>query len=155
MEKRFGVSELCTGRFRFNAAFLDGSFDVSEMREMKNPLVAQKVELDAKIAAVSTRFSNRLEPLRNWILEANSFENTLSEENWSEMKAGLQKVGSNRFLREKTLSISFVKPWDSLAKTKSEILQTPNHPQESAKWWAVRDSNPRPTRCKRDALPLS
>ncbi len=24
-----------------------------------------------------------------------------------------------------------------------------------ARWWAVRGSNPRPSRCKRDALPLS
>src|SRR6266404_5252126 len=24
----------------------------------------------------------------------------------------------------------------------------------SEEWWALRDSNPRPTRCKRDALPL-
>src|SRR5882672_4505427 len=26
--------------------------------------------------------------------------------------------------------------------------------RSAAKWWALRDSNPRPTRCKRDALPL-
>ena len=36
----------------------------------------------------------------------------------------------------------------------SKSLVLPLH-QGSKKWWMMRESNPRPTRCKRAALPLS
>ena len=100
---------------RLNTAFADGALDIAEFREMKNPLVSKKVELDEKIALLSTRKTNRLEPLRNWINEANTVENTASGQNWPEMKEFLQKVGSNRILSENRLTVSFIKPWDSLA----------------------------------------
>lgn len=102
---------------RINTGFADGALNIDEFREMKNPLVPKKAELEANIGALSKRRTNRLEPLRNWICEANTVGNLISQENWGEMKKLLQKVGSNRFLRAQTLTVSFVKPWESLAKT--------------------------------------
>ena len=59
---------------RLNTAFADGALDIGEFREMKNPLVSKKVELDVKIARLAARKANRLE-LRNWICEANTGKN--------------------------------------------------------------------------------
>jgi hypothetical protein len=44
-------------------------------------------------------------------------EKLASGESWTEMKEFLQKVGSNRILRDETLTASFVKPGNSLAQT--------------------------------------
>jgi hypothetical protein len=45
--------------------------DIQEFKELKNPLVPKKVELEEQIAVLEKSKTNRLEPLRNWILEAN------------------------------------------------------------------------------------
>ena len=108
---------------RLNTGFADGSLSIEEFREMKNPLIPMKVELDAKIASITKRKTNRLEPLRNWISEANTLEKTVSENNWVEMKTFLKQVGSNRLLRDQQLIVSFQNPWKHVAKT---MLSAPN-----------------------------
>lgn len=85
----------------------------------------------------------RLEPLRNWILEANHGEKLLSSENFGEMKTFLQKVGLNRVFRDQTLTISFIKPWDSMAETTAGILGDNEFTHVSEKWWRWRELNPR------------
>ena len=47
------------------------ALDIQEFKELKNPLVPKKVELEEQIAVLEKSKTNRLEPLRNWILEAN------------------------------------------------------------------------------------
>jgi hypothetical protein len=83
----------------------------------------------------------RLEPLRNWILEANHGEKLLSSENFGEMKTFLQKVGLNRVFRDQTLTISFIKPWDSMAETTAGILGDNEFTHVSEKWWRWRELN--------------
>ena len=102
---------------RVNNAFAEGNLDIDEFKELKNPLIPQKVEIEQKIIALQTTPTDRLEPLRNWILEANQASKWVAEENWLEMKSFLKRVGSNRLLRAQTLSVSFKKPWNYLAKT--------------------------------------
>ena len=128
---------------RINAGFTEGSFNIEEFRELKNPLVSKKVELEGKIAATAKRNTNRLEPLRNWISEANTLENTVSGDNWLEMKNHLQKVGSNRQLRDQSLTVSFLNPWKSLAETTIAVRNTAEVSHRSAKWWRPGDSNRR------------
>jgi site-specific DNA recombinase len=127
---------------RVNTAFADGSLDIDEFKELKNPLVPQKVELDQKILALETNKYDRLEPLRSWICEANDATHWVAEENWSEMKSFLQRVGSNRLLRAQTLTVSFKKPWDSLAETTRAVRVAADFSQLSARWWSLGDSNP-------------
>ena len=102
---------------RLNTAFTEGTLNIDEFKEMKNPLVPQKVEIEQKIIRFQTTHDDRLEPLRNWILEANQASKWAAEENWLEMKSFLKRVGSNRLLHAQTLSVSFKKPWNYLAKT--------------------------------------
>src|SRR5207244_6005519 len=56
---------------RINNGFTDGSLDIQEFKELKNPLVPQKAGLEQQIVALEKSKANRLEPLRNFILEAN------------------------------------------------------------------------------------
>ncbi len=129
---------------RLNTAFADDALELAEFKEMKNPLVAKKIELEAKIASIPKRNPNRLEPLRNWIFEANALENTLSGENLPEMKKFLQKRGSNRVLHEKKLTVSFVNPWKSMAETKSALGENTGYADAWSRWSGRRDSNSRP-----------
>ncbi len=132
---------------RLNDGFADGSIDLAEFKELKNPLVPKKVELEAQITALEKTKSNRLEPLRNWILEANHGEKLVSGENFGEMKSFLQKVGSNRILRAQTLTVSFIKPWDSLAETHLAVRSTADESARNEKWWTRQESNLRPPQC--------
>ncbi|MDP1580042.1 MAG: recombinase family protein [Candidatus Didemnitutus sp.] len=120
---------------RLNAAFTDCSIDLAEFKELKNPLVSRKVELEAQIASLEKTRANRVEPVRNWILEANHGGKLLSDENFGEMKLFLRKVGLNRVFRDQTLTVSFIKPWDSLAQTVESSFADNEFPHGSEKWW--------------------
>jgi site-specific DNA recombinase len=129
---------------RLNTAFADGGLDLQEFKEMKNPLVPQKVELEQQLVALQKITDNRLEPLKNWVFEANQAEKWGSANNWSEMKSFLKKVGSNRILRAETLTVSFTKPWNSLVETVVAVRDTSDVSLQSSKWWRRRELNPRP-----------
>jgi len=129
---------------RINNGFADGSLDIQEFKEMKNPLVPLKTGLEQRIVALEMSKANRLEPLRNWILEANRAEQWVSEDNWLEMKSFLIRVGSNRLLRAQTVTVSFKKPFDLLAQTNLAVRSTHDVSEQSSRWWRRRELNPRP-----------
>jgi site-specific DNA recombinase len=127
---------------RINTAFTDGSLELHEFKELKNPLIASKVELEQKIATVEKSKTKRLEPLKNLIIEANQAQKWAFEENWTEMKSFLKKVGSNRLLRAETLTVSFTKPLQSLAETNLAVRSTNDVSIQSSLWWSRGESNP-------------
>jgi len=61
-----------------------------------------------------------LELTRNWILEANQAKNLVLQDNFSEMKNYLKKIGSNRRLAAGRLEIDFKNPFALLAKLPAE-----------------------------------
>ena len=100
------------------------ALELQEFKELKNPLdLQEEPNWNSKLPLLEKSKANRLEPLRNWILEANQAEKWVSEDNWLEMKSFLQKVGSNRLLRAQTLTVSFKKPFDLLAETNVAVAQ--------------------------------
>ena len=127
---------------RLNNGFTEGSIDIDEFKELKNPLVPKKVELEQQIVALEKSKANRLEPLRNWILEANALNIAVINDDWLEMKSFLQKVSSNRHLRAQTLTVSFKKPFDLLAETSLAIRNTSDVSERCSRWWSRGDSNP-------------
>ena len=137
---------------RINSAFADESLDIDEFKELKNPLVPKKVELERQILALEKSKLDRLEPLRNWILEANQANQLVAEENWSEMKSFLKRVGSNRLLRAQTLTVSFKKPWDSLAETTRAVRVASSFSERTSLWWRRGELNPCPRRRPRKLL---
>ena len=128
---------------RINNAFADGSLNLQEFKELKNPLVPKKTELEQQIVALEVSKANRLEPLRNFVIEANRAETWVKTDNWLEMKSFLQKVGSNRILRAQTLTVSFIKPFDLLAQTNINAQSASNISESNSRWWRWAESNRR------------
>ena len=126
---------------RLNNAFTDGTIDIDEFKELKNPLVPKKVELEQQIIALEKSKANRLEPLRNWILEANALNLAVVNDDWLKMKSFLERVGSNRLLRAQTLTVSFKKPFDLLAETSLAIRNTSDVSERCSRWWRRRELN--------------
>jgi hypothetical protein len=141
---RSELASLKTKLDRINTAFADGAFDVGEFKELKNPLVPMKVELEQHLVALEKNTTNRLEPLKNWIFEANQAQELVSAGMLPEMKSFLKKVGSNRLLRAQTLTVSFTKPWNSLAETVVAVRDSSDVSATNSKWWRRRELNPRP-----------
>ena len=136
---------------RINNAFADGSLDIQEFKEMKNPMVGRKTELEQQIVALENTRAHRLEPLRNWVLQANQAEKWVSDDNWVEMKSFLQNVGSNRLLRAQTLTVSFKTPWNLLAETTVALRSVSDASARNSRWWCLLnkartffDENPHP-----------
>jgi len=121
---------------RVNKAFTEGAIDIAEFKELKNPMVALKADLEQQIVVLEGSKLNRLEPLKKWILEANTAQNEVFSENWLGMKSFLEKVGSNRLLRAQTLTVSFKQPFDSLAETTITVRSTRDEFARSSEWWS-------------------
>lgn len=120
---------------RLNFGFTEGAISVQEFRELKNPLVQRKAALEAKIEALEGKNALRLEPLRNWVLEANSVGNALDSQDLPELRRILEKAGSNRVLRAQSLDVSFLKPWQALAEANSSATADNELTHVSIKWW--------------------
>ncbi len=128
---------------RLNTAFADGGLDLAEFKEMKNPLVPKKVELDQQIVMLEKSKTSRLEPLKKWVLLANEAETWALQDNRLEMKSFLKKVGSNRILRAQTLTVSFTKPWNSLAETVVAVRDSSDISAQTSRWWRWAELNRR------------
>jgi len=137
---------------RINNAFAEGSLDIDEFKELKNPLVPEKVDIEQNIMVLETSRSHRLEPLREWILEANAAREIVREDNWLKMKSFLKKHGSNRLLHAQTLRVLFKKPWDFLAETNLAVENTGTISERTTLWWRRGELNPCPRRYPRKHL---
>ncbi len=121
--------------------YLDGEFDLNEFKETKNVLVAEKATLDQKLARHQQTASRRLEPLKQWIFTANTVEKAVLTDDLQQMKRALQKFGSNRLLRDETLSVEFEKPWNLLAKTTVASRFAPDDSGRFNVWCPRQDLN--------------
>jgi hypothetical protein len=126
----------------FGIGITEGSIDILEFKELKNPLVPLKADLEQQIVALEGSKLKRLEPLRKWILEANTAQNAVILDDWLEMKSFLQKHGSNRLLRAQTLTVSFKKPFDSLAETVVAVRDLADENSRCSRWWRRRELKP-------------
>ena len=130
--------------------------ELGEYLERKNALTAEKRTLEEKLSDLERKGNHWLELMRNWILEANQAGNLIKQENLSGMKDFLADIGSNRRVAAGMLLADFKMPWRDLAETSArarafgagEVNLSSN-----SELWTVQDSNLRPSRCKRDALP--
>jgi site-specific DNA recombinase len=137
---------------RLNNAFANGSLEIDEFKELKNPLIPIKTGLEQKLAELEHSKANRLEPLKNFIFEANMAQKWAKEENWQEMRAYLKKHGSNRILRAQTLTVTFKKPASLLAETVLDVQRTNELSSQCSKWWRRRELNPRPCQTNQPRL---
>ncbi|PIR46459.1 MAG: hypothetical protein COV07_04130, partial [Candidatus Vogelbacteria bacterium CG10_big_fil_rev_8_21_14_0_10_45_14] len=81
----------------------------------KEQLLNQKVSLANDLEDFGQTGKNWLQPLRAWILDANKAEKLSASDSFSEIKAFVQKIGTDHQLLDKSASVSFGEPWDFAA----------------------------------------
>ena len=94
-------------------AYLEGDLELPEFQLKKNSLMAEKKDIEEKSSDFERKGNHWLELTRNWIIEANQAKKFALQENFSEMKNFLQKIGSNRRILDQRLFVDFKKPWNS------------------------------------------
>jgi len=108
---------------------------------LKNRLIVQKAVLEQQLVKVKRGGTSPIEPLKNLILTANQAEKWVLNNNWLEMKSFLQNVGLNRQIRSQTLTVSFKKPFDSLAKTTVAANLAASENERNSIWWCFLTDN--------------
>jgi len=122
-------------RLRITEAYLEGTFELAEFQKKKNALTSEKETLEEKLSDFERKGNHWLELTRNWILEANQAKNLALQDNFSEMKNYLKKIGSNRRLAAGRLEIDFKKPFDLLAKLPAEARGEAPSEASNSIWW--------------------
>ena len=117
--------------------YLEGSFELGEYQDKKNTLMAEKKSFEEKLSDFERKGNHWLELTRNWILEANQAKNLALQDNFSEMKNYLKKIGSNRRLAAERLEIDFKKPFDLLAKLPAEARGEAPSEATNSIWWCL------------------
>ncbi len=135
------------------SAYIDGDIPKENYLAKKEQLLNQKVSLANDLEDFGRMGKNWLQPLRAWILDANKAEKLSASDSFHEIKAFVQKIGTNPLLLDKSVSVSFGEPWDFDASRKAgrvpaerrsreAMLPSGSKNSESILWWAGRDSNP-------------
>ncbi len=115
-------------------AFLDGSIEKSVYLEKKDGLIKTKTSLEQKKADFGRKTLYWIEPLRQWILDAQKAEKLASSNDLPELKSFAEKIGTNRRLVDKSVRWDLAKPWNLPVEFRGSFI-----------WWAPWDSNPEPT----------
>ena len=137
------IEELKTKISRLTDAYLEGIFELAEFQQKKNALMSEKKTLEEKLSDFERKGNHWLELTRNWIIEANQAKNIALQENFSEMKNFLKKIGLNRQISQQKLSIDFKKPFDLLARLPAEARAEGEGEATNSIWWTQRESHPR------------
>ena len=115
-------------------AHLNGILEIQEYQNKKAELMEKKVALKQKIAHLGKKGNQWLEPLKNWIYEASNANKILFEGNFEAKAELLKKIGSNRLIKSDKALIYLENSRQILAEK-----------SPTSDWYAVRDSNPRPS----------
>jgi len=99
------------------SAYIDGDIPKENYLPKKEELLKQKVSLVNDLEDFGQTGKNWLQPLRAWILDANKAEKLSASDSFSEIKAFVQKIGTNPILLDKSVSVSFGEPLDFILKT--------------------------------------
>jgi len=124
---------------RLTDAYLAEALELAEFQQTKNALMAEKKTKEEKLSDFERKGNRWLELSRNWILEANQAKNLALQENFSEMKNFLKKIGSNRRLAAGRLEIDFKKPFNFLANLPAEARGEAPSEATNSIWWCLLD----------------
>ena len=146
-------------------AFLDGDIEKDTYLKKKEELIETKKDLCGQKSDFGRKGNNWIEPLKEWIFSAHQAEKLAFSNDLHEMKSFVKKIGTNHQLFNKKMSFQFKAPFNILLRYKGEIEQATTASggrseapenikiQQSFNWSGRQDSNLRPHRPKRRALP--
>ena len=96
-------------------AHLEKAITSEEYASKKNKLLASKIDLEQKLKDFGRKGNRWLELTRNLISSSRDAGIVASSASYDEIKTTVAKVGSNRLLRDKSVSLSFKTDWQILA----------------------------------------
>ena len=100
-------------------AFLNGTIEKETYLIKKDERVKLKTELLERKRDFGRKGNNWIEPLRGWINDACHAEKLASSEDYYEIKALVEKIGTNRRLLDRKIILDFKKPFDLIPLYKS------------------------------------
>ncbi|MBI2269962.1 MAG: hypothetical protein HYU69_06330 [Bacteroidetes bacterium] len=121
-----------------------------EYVKRKEELIKTKVDLNKRKEDFGQKGAFWLEPLKGWVKAANGAGKIALSEDNNQIKAIIEKVGTNRILRAKKIEFDFVQPYTEVAKLKGLKETSPavaglvlgDSGGESPAWYPGRDLNP-------------
>jgi len=96
-------------------AHLDGVVSKEEYTSKKQKLLNRKIEISEKLSDFEKKGLYWLEPMRLFILDTKQAKIVASQENLSVKRDFLKKIGSNPFLRDRAVTVSWQNPWKIIA----------------------------------------
>ncbi len=146
-------------------AFLDGTIEKETYLAKKDELIRTKTELLEKKRDFGRKGNNWIEPLKGWLNTACHVEKLASSEDFYEIKAMIEKIGTNHRLLDRKAFFDFKKPFDLIPYYKrsydKKVLVENNlkNPSSFSKnslsniWSGRCDLNARPLAPEASALP--
>ena len=93
------------------SGYLDGIIEKDIYLQKKEDLIKLKIALEAKKEDFRKGKRNWVEPLKNWVLEIKQVQNLASVGDFQQIAEFTKKVGTNRILKDKKISLTFLEPW--------------------------------------------
>ncbi len=109
-------SEVSAKLDKLVSSYIDGDVPKESYLAKKEELMMRKLALTNQKEDFGQTGKNWIEPLRSWILDIQKAKKLSQGDNFEDIKAFVQKVGTNHQLLDKSASFSFNAPWDFLAQ---------------------------------------
>lgn len=119
---RAQVSTLTEKIARITDLFVEQDIERGEYLERKHILMSQKRSLEEKLLLLEQNAASWLEPMRNWIKEAQMLNKIAQSNDLSSRKSYLQKIfGSNLTLHSREARGTPQNPWVFVSQAKSNL----------------------------------
>ncbi len=133
-------------------AFLDGLIEKETYLSKKEELIKRKLELNERKAGFARDGLIWLEPLRGWLEALEEAEKLTSSNDLDAVKSFVEKIGTNRLLRDREVFLDFAQPFDLILKHNDLRGAQTKQPRQRggaassnvaacAAWWDILDSN--------------
>jgi hypothetical protein len=108
---------------------LDGIIDKETYLIKKDDLIRQKIELEQRQSQFGQRAKLWVEPMRDWLETAHQAGKLASSDDYPEMKGMMEKIGTNRKVKDKAVGVDLQPAFDILLKYKALRNDEPRNQQ--------------------------
>jgi hypothetical protein len=114
-------------------SFLDGIIERSIYLVKKDELIKRKIELEFTLKDSGQKSKLWVEPMKEWLNLAHSAGKLAFSTDYVQVKNLLEKIGTNRILKEKELGVNFVPPFDILLRYRRLAIVNGQEKEEKKK----------------------
>ena len=99
--------------------FVDGLIDKDIYLKKKDELIRKKIELEHRQSRFGQKAKLWVEPMRDWLETAHKAGKFALSNDYHETKQMMEKIGTNRQVKDKAVGVDFQRPFDILLKFKA------------------------------------